>query len=59
MEDLGIEIGNNNHIVVDDNGKTNFDNIYAVGDVIGPPWLAHVATAEGFMLLTYVWADTI
>jgi dihydrolipoamide dehydrogenase len=47
LEDLGIEIGNNNHIVVDDNGKTNIDNIYAVGDVIGPPWLAHVATAEG------------
>ena len=47
LEDLGIEIGNNNHIVVDDNGKTNIDNIYAVGDVIGPPWLEHVATAEG------------
>ena len=47
LEDLGIKIENNNHIVVDDNGRTNIDNIYAVGDVIGPPWLAHVATAEG------------
>ncbi len=47
LENLGIKIENNNHIVVDDNGRTNIDNIYAVGDVIGPPWLAHVATAEG------------
>ena len=47
LEDLGIDIGSNNHIAVNDDGKTSIDNIYAVGDVIGPPWLAHVATAEG------------
>jgi len=47
LKNLGVEITNNNHIKVDQDGKTNIDNIYAVGDVIGPPWLAHVATAEG------------
>ena len=47
LKDLGVEITDNNHIKVDQDGKTNIDNIYAVGDVIGPPWLAHVATAEG------------
>lgn len=26
--------------------KTNIDGLYAVGDVIGPPWLAHVAMEE-------------
>ncbi len=26
--------------------KTNIDGVYAVGDVIGPPWLAHVASEE-------------
>ena len=26
--------------------KTNLPGIYAVGDVIGPPWLAHVASEE-------------
>jgi dihydrolipoamide dehydrogenase len=37
-----------NHIKVDPkNGyQTNVKGIYAVGDVIGPPWLAHVATHE-------------
>jgi len=47
LKNLGVEVTDNGHIKVDQHGKTNVDNIYAVGDVIGPPWLAHVATAEG------------
>ncbi len=35
-----------NHIKVDNNYKTNVEGIYAAGDVIGPPWLAHVAHHE-------------
>lgn len=47
LEELGIELYKN-HIKVDKKTyKTNIDNIYAIGDVIGPPWLAHVASAEG------------
>lgn len=47
LEELGIELYKN-HIKVDKKSyKTNIDNIYAIGDVIGPPWLAHVASAEG------------
>jgi dihydrolipoamide dehydrogenase len=46
LEDLGVEI-ERNHIKVDtDTYKTNVDGIYAIGDVIGAPWLAHVASAE-------------
>ena len=29
--------------------KTNIEGIYAVGDVIGPPWLAHVASEEAIL----------
>lgn len=29
------------------NYQTNIDNIYAIGDIIGPPLLAHVASHEG------------
>lgn len=29
--------------------KTSVDGIYAVGDVIGPPWLAHVASEEAIL----------
>ena len=33
-------------IKVDDRYETNVKGIYAAGDIIGPPWLAHVATFE-------------
>ena len=47
LEELGVELFKN-HIKVDKNTyQTNIPNIYAIGDVIGPPWLAHVASAEG------------
>ena len=51
LNKIGLKIDKNQHIKVDQNGKTNIDNIFAVGDVIGPPWLAHVSSTEGFMLL--------
>jgi dihydrolipoamide dehydrogenase len=35
-----------NHVKVDDKYRTNLENVWAVGDVIGPPWLAHVAHHE-------------
>lgn len=34
-------------IVVDDNFRTNIDNIYAIGDVNGRSMLAHAATVQG------------
>lgn len=47
LEELGIEIEKSHIKVNKHNYKTNIDNIYAIGDVIGPPWLAHVASEEG------------
>jgi len=35
-----------NYIKVDDNYQTNVPGVYAAGDIIGQPWLAHVATYE-------------
>ncbi len=47
LEQLGVEIFKG-HIKVDKSSyETNVKGIYAIGDVIGPPWLAHVASAEG------------
>lgn len=54
LEELGIELFKN-HIKVDKRTyQTNVKNIYAVGDVIGPPWLAHVASAEGIHCVEYL-----
>ncbi|MGE5496432.1 MAG: dihydrolipoyl dehydrogenase, partial [Syntrophothermus sp.] len=47
LEEAGVETYKN-HIKVDKTTyRTNIEGIYAIGDVIGPPWLAHVASAEG------------
>ncbi len=46
LEKVGVAV-ERNHIKVDKNYRTNVPGIYAIGDVIGPPWLAHVASAEG------------
>ncbi len=48
LEALGVKI-EKSFIKVDQNYKTNVDGIYAIGDVNGPPWLAHVASAEGIV----------
>jgi len=51
IEDIGLDLisinTNNGSITIDDYGQTNISNIFAIGDVSGPPWLAHVASAQG------------
>jgi len=34
--------------------QTNIENIFAIGDVSGPPWLAHVASAEAITAVEYI-----
>ena len=46
LEGLGVVV-ERGHVKVDTDYRTNVKGIYAIGDVIGPPWLAHVASAEG------------
>lgn len=51
IEHLGLETAGvyteRDFIPVDELGRTNVAGIYAIGDVNGPPCLAHVASAEG------------
>lgn len=46
LEAMGVKVDRGS-IPVDTDFQTNVPGIYAIGDVIGPPWLAHVASAEG------------
>jgi dihydrolipoamide dehydrogenase len=48
LETLGIKI-DRGCIVTDGLGKTNVSGIYAIGDVAGPPMLAHKAEHEGVL----------
>lgn len=46
LEALGIQMDKGGRIIVDDYYRTNVAGIYAIGDVLSTPALAHVATAE-------------
>jgi len=47
LEQVGIEIGERGVIQVDKQCRTNISNIYAIGDVVPGPPLAHKASYEG------------
>src|ERR1700681_1760708 len=47
LETAGVKKDNRGRVVVDGHFKTNVDGIYAIGDVIAGPMLAHKAEEEG------------
>lgn len=49
LENVGIDQDGKGRVLVDEFLRTNVDNIYAIGDIIDSPQLAHVATKEGFI----------
>jgi dihydrolipoamide dehydrogenase len=58
VEDLGLEaLGvtiERTHVVVDDHGGTGVPGLYAIGDIAGPPWLAHKASHEGIHTVDHI-----
>jgi dihydrolipoamide dehydrogenase len=47
LEDAGVQMDNKRRIVVDGHFRTNVNGIYAIGDVVRGPMLAHKAEDEG------------
>jgi dihydrolipoamide dehydrogenase len=48
LEDLGVAT-DKGKVIVDDYYKTNIPGVYAIGDIVKGPALAHVASAEGII----------
>ncbi len=46
LEKIGIKV-DRTHVVVDPYCRTGVEGVYAIGDLAGPPWLAHKASHEG------------
>ena len=46
-ENAGVEVDERGFVKVDKQQRTNVSNIYAIGDIVGQPMLAHKATHEG------------
>ncbi|MCR9097241.1 MAG: dihydrolipoyl dehydrogenase [bacterium] len=53
VEGIGVEgtgvVVDRGHIVTNEWTETGEPNVFAIGDVAGPPWLAHKATHEGVL----------
>jgi dihydrolipoamide dehydrogenase len=51
LEEVGLELGPKGEILVNDYLETNIPGIYAIGDVTNKIQLAHVASAQGILLV--------
>ncbi|TGN64543.1 dihydrolipoyl dehydrogenase [Nocardioides eburneiflavus] len=49
LENTGVDVSERGAIEIDDFGRTNVDNVYAIGDCTGKMMLAHVAEAMGIV----------
>ncbi|MFO0571435.1 MAG: dihydrolipoyl dehydrogenase [Polyangiaceae bacterium] len=47
LEEVGVQIDARGFVTTDAECRTNVPGVYAIGDVSGPPMLAHKATKEG------------
>jgi len=54
FEEAGIEIDDRGYLAVDELMRTTVDSVYAIGDVVDTPWLAHVASAEGILAVEHM-----
>ena len=54
VENIGLEAAGikveKTHVVAGKYGETGVDGVWAIGDLVGPPWLAHKAMHEGVIV---------
>ncbi len=48
LAEAGVRV-EKTHVVIDEFCRTNVAGLYAIGDLAGPPWLAHKASHEGVL----------
>lgn len=56
-EELNIRTDDGGWIDVKEDYRTSLPDVYAIGDVIGAPWLAHVASHEGIKMVEGAFTD--
>ena len=49
LEQAGVKV-DRTHVVINQWGETGVAGLYAVGDLVGPPWLAHKGMHEGVIV---------
>jgi dihydrolipoamide dehydrogenase len=51
LEEAGVKVDERGFVVVDGNLRTNVDGVYAAGDLVATPQLAHVAFSEAIVAI--------
>ena len=59
LDGAGVACDERGRVVVDDHFKTNVNSIFAIGDVIRGPMLAHKAEEEGVACVEYIATDMV
>jgi dihydrolipoamide dehydrogenase len=55
---LAMDLDPKGYLQINDRYETSVKSIYAAGDIIGPPWLAHVASYEAIQCIEGLFAGT-
>jgi dihydrolipoamide dehydrogenase len=53
LEGTGVKV-DRAHVVIDEWCRTGEAGVYAIGDLTGPPWLAHKASHEGVLCVEHI-----
>ncbi len=56
---VGVELTDRGHVDVDDHYRTHAEGVYAIGDVIDSPQLAHVAFAEAICVVRRILGEDV
>jgi len=58
VEDIGLEgtgvAIDRTHVTINEWSETGEKGVYAIGDLVGPPWLAHKASHEGVICIEHM-----
>jgi len=54
LDKAGVKADDRGYVHVNEFMQTNVSNIYAIGDIVRTPWLAHVASAEGILAADHI-----
>jgi dihydrolipoamide dehydrogenase len=54
LESAGVQADEKGYVRVDEFMQTNVKGVYAIGDIVRTPWLAHVASAEGILAVDHL-----
>ncbi|AFA41279.1 lipoamide dehydrogenase [Wigglesworthia glossinidia endosymbiont of Glossina morsitans morsitans (Yale colony)] len=57
VQDIGVEVDKSGYIKVDNQMRTNIPHIYAIGDVIGQPMLAHKGMYQGHIAAEVIYGE--